>query len=272
MKYQDFHLSDEQLLAEIDGELSAQDEQRARAHLGSCRECRARQQDLANAAARFAHFPQHRSATDIPPGDGPRALLKARLRHIAEIETVGRPSWAGFGYQIAAAAAIGGMLALALAVWPAITHRYHSSHRTTTVFSLPDSNLTPGAAIPIGQQALCAEAGANNKAVSVSLQRQVFEEYRIAGADPRAYEVDYLITPALGGADDIRNLWPHSYSATVWNARIKDALESHLRNLVCGGNLELAEAQREIATNWIAAYKKYFRTDVPLSEHRKDRE
>jgi hypothetical protein len=42
--------------------------------------------------------------------------------------------------------------------------------------------------------------------------------------------------------------------------------------LVCGGNLELAEAQREIATNWIAAYKKYFRTDVPLSEHRKDRE
>jgi hypothetical protein len=90
--------------------------------------------------------------------------------------------------------------------------------------------------------------------------------------DPRCHEVDYLITPALGGGDDLRNLWPHSYSATIWNAAIRDARESHLRELVCGGNLDLAEAQREIAANWIVAYKKYFRTDVPLSEHRRERE
>jgi hypothetical protein len=77
--------------------------------------------------------------------------------------------------------------------------------------------------------------------------------------------VDYLITPALGGADDIHNLWPQSYKATVWNAEVKDALEDHLRNLVCGGELDLATAQREIATNWIEAYKKYFHTDRPLA-------
>jgi hypothetical protein len=102
-----------------------------------------------------------------------------------------------------------------------------------------------------------------NKAVSVALQRRVFEEYGIAGADPRAYEVDYLVTPALGGADDIHNLWPHSYSATVWNAQVKDALEDRLRDMVCDGSLDLTEAQREIAANWIAAYKKYFHTDTP---------
>jgi hypothetical protein len=95
----------------------------------------------------------------------------------------------------------------------------------------------------------------------------VFEEYGIAGADPRAYEVDYLITPALGGADDIHNLWPHSYSSTVWNAQVKDALEDRLREMVCEGSMDLAEAQREIAGNWIAAYKKYFHTDRPLAEH-----
>jgi len=51
-------------------------------------------------------------------------------------------------------------------------------------------------------------------------------------ADPKAYEVDYLITPALGGADDIGNLWPQSYSATIWNARVKDALEDRLQELI----------------------------------------
>lgn len=271
MKSKGFHLSDEQLLGAIDGELSAQDEKLVRCHLNACWECRARQNDLEN-AARLTTLHHRQSDIDIPPGDGPRALLEARLREIAGIETESRPAWARFGYRIASAAAIGGLLALALALLPPIMHRYDSRHRTTAVFSLPDSSLTPGAAIPIDQRELCTEAGVNNKAVSASMQHQVFEEYRIGGADPRAYEVDYLITPALGGADDIRNLWPHSFSATVWNARIKDALENHLRNLVCGGNLDLAQAQREIATNWIAAYKKYFHTDEPLSQHRRELE
>jgi hypothetical protein len=85
----------------------------------------------------------------------------------------------------------------------------------------------------------------------------------MANADPRAYEVDYLITPALGGDDDIRNLWPQPYVSTVWNARVKDALEDRLRDMVCRGQLDLAEAQRDISTDWIAAYKKYFQTNVP---------
>jgi len=73
------------------------------------------------------------------------------------------------------------------------------------------------------------------------------------------------VTPALGGLDDIRNLWPHSY-ASLWNARVKDALEDRLRAMVCDGRLDLADARREIATNWIGAYKKYFHTDHPLPE------
>jgi hypothetical protein len=35
--------------------------------------------------------------------------------------------------------------------------------------------------------------------------------------------------------------------------------------------LDLAEAQRAIASNWIAAYKKYFHTDEPLLTHRQER-
>ena len=115
---------------------------------------------------------------------------------------------------------------------------------------------------------VCRESNTKNKAVPVALRRQVFDEYGIPAAEPSAYEVDYLITPALGGADDIHNLWPQSYAATVWNAQVKDALEDHLRDLVCDGQLDLATAQREIATNWIEAYKKYFHTDQPLRRFR----
>jgi hypothetical protein len=43
--------------------------------------------------------------------------------------------------------------------------------------------------------------------------------------------------------------------------------------MVCGGQLDLATAQHEIAVNWIAAYKKYFHTRQPLPQHlrREDR-
>jgi len=37
--------------------------------------------------------------------------------------------------------------------------------------------------------------------------------------------------------------------------------------MVCGGELELSTAERDIATDWIAAYKKYFHTDRLLSLH-----
>lgn len=70
------------------------------------------------------------------------------------------------------------------------------------------------------------------------------------------FEVDYLITPDLGGAESLRNLWPQPYSAT-WNARVKDRLEQRLHQLVCAGKMDLSTAQHDIATDWIGAYKKY---------------
>jgi hypothetical protein len=42
---------------------------------------------------------------------------------------------------------------------------------------------------------------------------------------------------------------------------VKDDLEERLDEMVSTGQLDLTTAQRDIATDWIAAYKKYFRTD-----------
>jgi hypothetical protein len=93
---------------------------------------------------------------------------------------------------------------------------------------------------------VCAWPDTKNKAVPAALRQRVFDEYGITGVDPAAYEVDYLVTPALGGADNIRNLWPHSYASTAWNARVKDELEDRLRDMVCDGSLDLTAAQQEI--------------------------
>ena len=131
--------------------------------------------------------------------------------------------------------------------------------------SFPATELTPGVARVETRDQVCRSKEGKNGDVPPALRRKVFELYGMPGVDPKAYEVDYLITPALGGVDDIGNLWPQSYSATIWNARVKDELEDRLRELVCRGDLDLPTAQREISTDWIGAYKKYFHTDTPVN-------
>jgi hypothetical protein len=81
------------------------------------------------------------------------------------------------------------------------------------------------------------------------------------------YELDALITPELGGTTDAANLWPQRYESAVWTAHVKDELEDLLPALVCRGEIELVRAQREIATDWVAAYKRHFKTGVPLRAH-----
>ena len=88
-------------------------------------------------------------------------------------------------------------------------------------------------------------------------------EYGISDASPGEHEIDYLIGPGVGGTEDIHNLWPEAYNARPWNARVKDSLEERLHQLVCAGELDLSTAQHDIATDWIAAYKKYFDTERP---------
>jgi hypothetical protein len=131
--------------------------------------------------------------------------------------------------------------------------------------AVPARRLTPGATRQVALKDLCGGQYSKNAQVIPVVQRQVFARYGLENAEPGAYEVDYLITPALGGADDIRNLWPQPYSSTVWNAAVKDELEDRLHSMVCSGELDLASAQQDIAKDWIGAYKKYFHTDRPVT-------
>jgi hypothetical protein len=255
------HISDQELLLELEGELSARAVKDVRTHLAACWTCRARRQELEDSIAAFVRA-QHRTLdADLPPIAGPRALLRAQLRHLSDAKGRSWAYWFRVPRKLTWSLAASVLLIFGLFVWK--TRHSASAPPEDVVVSIPDSRLTPGATLLLTRTAVCALANDKNKAVPVALQREVFAEYRLKKAKPQAYEVDYLVTPALGGADDIHNLWPHSYSA-AWNARVKDALEDRLRDMVCEGSLDLTEAQQEIAANWIAAYKKYFHTDRPL--------
>jgi anti-sigma factor RsiW len=264
--HENSHISDERLLMELDGELAAHDQAMVRSSLAACWECRARRNEIEAAITDFVRFHLQEFDGKLPPSAGPLALLRARMAQISESESGARRFWVPRPPKWKIAAAVLGLIALfSCAAYR--TGRFPGFRSAPTEVYLPDSTLTPGAATLASQQAVCAQANVKNKAVSAALQEQVFAEYGIRRPEPRAYEVDHLVTPALGGADDVRNLWPHSYSA-VWNARVKDDLEDRLRDMVCDGTLDLRQAQREIAQNWIDAYKRYFHTDKPIAAHR----
>jgi hypothetical protein len=260
---EDNHLSDNELLLAADGELSSSAAARVQSHLSACWTCRARKQELDGAVISFVQTYHQTAEAHLPSAAGPRALLKARM---AELTKTSPGDWQAWWLRAASSrwafsALLIGCVALASSlIWPAIS----SSRVRAATVTIPNPSLTPGATVFISGDQLCRETGEKNRKVSRDLQKRVFEEYGIPGVAPRYYEVDYLITPALGGADDIRNLWPESSASTVWNAEVKDALEDHLRAMVCSGQLDLATAQREIAMDWIEAYKKYFHTDRPL--------
>jgi hypothetical protein len=130
---------------------------------------------------------------------------------------------------------------------------------------VPNPQLTPGETTLVSRNEVCqTNPQTGQTQVPEALKQAVFREYGIKNAPRGDYEVDFLITPELGGSASIRNLWPQPYSSRAWNARVKDALEERLHTLVCRGDLDLSTAQRELATNWVGAYKKYVQRDSPM--------
>lgn len=122
---------------------------------------------------------------------------------------------------------------------------------------MPDPIQTPGAVFAgVTKEQLCVPGyTAKVRNVTEATKNQVFANYH--ATEPHGnYEVDHLISLELGGSNDLANLWPESYSGT-WNARVKDKIENKLHQMVCDGQISVVEAQKEIAGDWIAAYKKY---------------
>ncbi|MGB9236407.1 MAG: hypothetical protein WCC04_18520 [Terriglobales bacterium] len=272
MPREEFHPSDQELILMADGELPTRDTGQVRAHLAACWHCRSRMAEIEGTIADFARAYRQTLDSQLPPIDGPRALLKAQLAELTATSQV--DSWRRF-LQFTPPTRAAVFICVALFV-AAVTGRllvrhsqlYGENSAAVAIEqgAVPDRNLTPGVTRTVSLGDVCTMAHEEVvRNVPALLRQEIFREYGIETPRAEDYEIDFLIAPGLGGAQDIHNLWPQPYASPAWNARVKDALEEHLHQLVCAGRLDLPTAQHDIATDWIAAYKKYFHTDAPLA-------
>lgn len=129
---------------------------------------------------------------------------------------------------------------------------------------LPNPATTPGEANPVlTKEVICASdfrtRGYRN--VPQSLKNEVYKLYGVRNHEgycsgPQGCEVDHLIALEDGGQNSVKNLWPQPFDGQ-WNAHQKDKLETVLHNMICSNQISLEQAQKEISTDWIAAFKKY---------------
>lgn len=119
---------------------------------------------------------------------------------------------------------------------------------------MPTRALTPGRADTVSLAVICGTTTKSRRNVTEATKVKVFKEYGITSR--AGYEVDHLIPLAIGGSNDIANLWPQP-ATPVPGFHQKDVLEVKLHALVCSGELEADKAQRQVAIDWSAAYFRY---------------
>ncbi|HEY2434960.1 MAG TPA: zf-HC2 domain-containing protein [Vicinamibacterales bacterium] len=261
------HPADTTLMCALDGELAPARRRSLDRHLSRCAACRSRLGAFERAAADAADRWQVETATAVPVPAGLRRRLQVRLRDVradpAHSRRLRFARWLGVGSLVARAAITVALLA-GLVRLVRLGGEFAIDRSVAPAASLPDTRLTPGAVADVTVAELCSAGRLPRPAVPGTVRQVVLRRYRMEGVPASEYELDYLITPELGGLPDARNLWPERYASGVWNARVKDDLERLLPRLVCDGSVDLARAQHEIAADWIAAYKKYFKTGAPL--------
>jgi hypothetical protein len=138
------------------------------------------------------------------------------------------------------------------------------------LYSRPDPSCTPGALNPAVTQAtiyntICVAGWTD----TVRPPESVTEQEKAASASAYGdtgsmgdYEYDHFVPLELGGAtNDDGNLWPEPGASP----NPKDAVEDTLREKVCAGQLSLAQAQREIVSEWTALAARAPASSPPAS-------
>ena len=250
------HLTDETLLLMMDGELPPQQASAAMDHLAECTECRRRRDTFLGLLSEVEVLPPPETTAATA-----RKSLTHRMRVVAESR---RPEWLRISL-------LWKLAALVLLAAGGLLYRHIAMPRQNALVNYedtgpePNHSITPGSIRNAELSELCAMPDDNlDPVVTPEKKRQVLSAYGLNDRTSPAFQVDYLINPQLGGNDDFENLWPEPYHATVWNAQAKDALETRLHGMVCSGQISLKDAQRQIATDWIGAYKTIFHADRPV--------
>lgn len=263
------HPNERELVLSWDDDRSGR-ESAATGHLESCGSCRDESERLRGTLARVSEV--YAADFGVPASSfGPgRLRLEAALRDAA---AAAPPRWwAGVLDSLPqrpllrGAGAGAAVVAACVLMFAVMTPTPRPATSALALGALPESSLTPGAVSPLTADELC-NGVRPSRLVTESVRQDVLRAYGMEQVSAAAYELDALITPELGGSTDPANLWPQRYHSPIWNARVKDELEALLPRMVCEKQITLAQAQQEIAADWIGAYKRYFKTDSPLHAH-----
>lgn len=263
------HPGDHLLLLALDGELTRSRQARIESHVAACAVCQARLRRLESTLADVSHI--CRLAGETAPSAGPaggRLRLEQALRRASH--EWDQSWWARWRHlpmvPDTLTMAMAASLVAVVVAWVAGAPAAPRGTFTSPAGALPVAALTPGAVSTLTAAELCAGTR-TSRVVTADVRRRVLIGYGMERTPPDAYELDALVTPELGGTTAPENLWPQRYRSPAWNAHVKDALERLFAEKVCNDDMPLAQAQREMATDWVAAYKRHFRTDVPIAAH-----
>jgi hypothetical protein len=136
----------------------------------------------------------------------------------------------------------------------------------------PDLALTPGLVATESLAELTATYTHNcpSQKISCSYSQShrnttAAEKTRVLDAYPdcpTAHEIDHVVPLAIGGADDVKNLWCQP-ETNPWNGEnfgyhTKDRLEAFLARKVKAATITPADAQSCILVDWVDCYQRYF--------------
>lgn len=133
---------------------------------------------------------------------------------------------------------------------------------------LPDPKLTPGDVLAVTKADICAPGYAKKtRNVPPKTKANIYRKYGIKSHKPHQYEVDHLISLELGGSNSEKNLWIEPYDLNVdgkqMGASEKDKAENATHKAVCDGEIDLKEAQAQIAKDWTALYRRFVAKEFP---------
>ena len=255
------HLSDEEILQFIDNELPASRAKRLHEHVAACPKCRERRAWIEGTLNTLSEFYTSEQVESGSMAAQSHTLLQKQLVEDRKRHSFWRRCVAVVHLPLPIAAAAIVLVFIGFALYGG---RKIWTGKPTVLIPQeeaiePNRSLTPGAVRAVTLKEICSSTDDDlDPRVPSSTERAVLQEYGVSSNGPsRNYQIDYLVNPQLGGTSDIRNLWPEPDSNSRWNAQAKDELERHLHQMVCNRTVDLTVAQREIATDWIAAYKKY---------------
>jgi hypothetical protein len=140
--------------------------------------------------------------------------------------------------------------------------------RGAGLYALADARCTPGSLNPHVTQTniaatICRRGWTSTvrppESITAPEKRASMSAYGFATAGS-AFEYDHLVPLELGGAvNDAHNLWPEPDAGIGegFYRNPKDRLERALNRLVCAGTMTLSQAQKLVATDWVAAFRRY---------------